>query len=101
MDRTLFYDIEKVDGIEEVDFMHNNLSEFTMKYLPGYYRVDQSDIMRPDIISFKNYGTVKFWWLICYVNQIADPLTTLEAGQLLRIPNLLDIYDFYKKYRQR
>jgi hypothetical protein len=101
MDRTRFYVEETVNEIKELDFIHNNVSKFTMRYEPGYYRVDESDIMRPDMISYKNYGTVRYWWLICYVNEIEDPLTTLSVGLLLRIPNLLDIYDFYKKYKVR
>jgi len=101
MDRTRFYVEETVNEIKELDFIHNNVSAFVMRYEPGYYRVDESDIMRPDMISYKNYGTVRYWWLICYVNEIEDPLLSITVGQLLRIPSLLDIYDFYKKFKVR
>lgn len=105
MDRTTFYKKAIViDGqtglpIEEFDFLHNSLSNFTMNYNPQYYTVSEADILRPDMISFKNYGTVTYWWLICYVNEIHDPYNELTVGQLLIIPNILDVYDFFKQYR--
>ena len=101
MDRTRFYVEESVNSIREVDFLYNNISKFVMKYSPGYYRVDESDIMRPDMISYKNYGTVRYWWLLMFINEIEDSFNDLYVGQLLTIPNLLDVYDFYKRYRVR
>lgn len=101
MDRTRLYTQFRVDETDELDFMYNNLSEFVMRYPVSYYRVDETDILRPDVISYKNYGTVKYWWLVCYVNQIADPFFGITVGQLLKIPNILDVYDFYKRTRVR
>jgi len=101
MNRTNFYHKETVDQIEELDFLHNSLSEFTMKYNPGYYRVIAPDLMRPDMISHKVYGTVYLWWVIMLVNEIENSLVDLEIGQLLIIPSKLDIADFQKRYRVR
>ena len=101
MDRTNFYKIEIVDNVKELDFLYNALSKITMEYPPSYYRVNGSDLMRPDIISYKMYGTVRFWWIIMLVNEIGCPLTDMEVGQILIIPNKLDIYAFQKKYRMR
>jgi hypothetical protein len=105
MDRTNFYKtVTVVDGqtgelIPQYDFLHNSLSNFVMNYNPQYYTVNEADIYRPDMISFKVYNTVVYWWLICYVNEIHDPYSDIYVGQLLIIPNILDIYDFFKKYR--
>lgn len=101
MNRINFYNIETVDTVNELDFMHNSLSEFSMQYPSGYYRVTGVDLMRPFLISYKHYGTVNFWWIIMLVNGINNPLTDLEVGQILQIPNKLDIYAFQKKYRIR
>lgn len=101
MDRTNFYHVEVVDKVNELDFLHNALSEFTMVYPPSYYRVNGTDLMRPDIISYKFYDTVRFWWIIMLVNGIDNPLTSIEVGQILKIPSKLDIYDFEKKFRVR
>jgi len=103
MDRTLFYKQTTVNSTKELDYLYNSLSKFksVAEYEPGYYRVVQEDIYRPDLISYKNYGTVAYWWLICYVNGVFDPFYDLEVGQEIEIPNILDIYTFYKKYRVR
>jgi hypothetical protein len=61
MNRTNFYNKLVVDGIEELDFLWNSLSEFEMQYRPEYYRVKSSDLLRPDIISYKCYGSVDYW----------------------------------------
>lgn len=101
MNRTNFYHIETVDGTNELDFLHNSLSEFTMEYPPSYYRVNGVDLMRPYLISYRFYGTVNFWWILMLVNGIDNPLTDMEVGQILKIPSKLDIYAFQKKYRVR
>jgi len=101
MDRLDFYYIETVNNIKELDYLHHNLSKFTINYDVDYYRVVEPDIMRPDMISYKTYGTVNYWWVICLVNQIFDPFNDLYVGQQLKIPNILDVYGFYKNYSMR
>lgn len=107
MDRTVFYAItsltETLDNTtnNELDMLYNNMSKFTMTYPVGYYRVSEYDIMRPDTISTTAYGTTGYWWLICFVNGIYDPFNDLDVGMQLKIPNILDIQNFYKKYRLR
>ena len=101
MKRQDFYSKLTVDGVEELDFLWNSISDFKMNYPVKYYRVRDQDWMRPDLISHKVYGNVQFFWIIMVVNNIENPLTDLAPGTLLKIPSLLDIYDFSKKYRCR
>ena len=101
MDRTKFYNKTVVDDTPELDYLYNTLSNFEFQYSPGYYRVEETDLLRPDLISFKNYGHVRYWWIICIVNKIEDVFADLEIGSLLTIPNELDIYNWYKKYKVR
>jgi nucleoid-associated protein YgaU len=101
MNRTNFYTVVQVDGTDEVDFLWNPLSAFEMSYAPTYYRVTAVDTMRPDLISYKAYGTVRFWWVICLVNQIDSPLTDIQPGTVLTIPSKLDIVNFQRKFRVR
>ena len=101
MNRTNFYTVVTVDGTQELDFLWNPLSAFLMDYEPTYYRVTAVDGMRPDLISYKVYGTVRFWWVICLVNQIDSPLTDIQPGSILTIPSKVDIINFQRKYRVR
>jgi len=101
MDRTKFYFTNTIDDVEELDYLYNNLTKFEMDYPAGYYVVRQDDLMRPDMISYKLYGSVSFWWLIMMVNGIQDIFTDLEVGLTLVIPNILDMYTFKKKWTAR
>lgn len=101
MNRTKFYNEVSVNGINEIDFLYNSLSNFKPKYRVAYFKVNEVDLQRPDLISYKVYGTVKYWWLILSYNNIENPYIDLEIGQLLKMPNILDIYNFYKQYSVR
>jgi hypothetical protein len=99
MERTDFFNKTIIDGAEEYDHLYNNLSKFTMSYPAQYYRVRSDDLLRPDLISYKAYGTVKYWWIICYINSIHNIFEDIAVGDLLKIPSTIDIYTFYKRYR--
>jgi len=101
MNRLSFYHELTVEGIKELDFLWHALSEFKMKYEPIYYRVRSTDTLRIDMISDKCYDDVNFWWIILLVNGLDDPFTDLKEGDLLVIPNKLDIYNFQKQFRVR
>jgi len=100
MKRTDFFHKVVVEGTPELDLLWGKLSEFDdsfLRYAPGYYRVTASDVLRPDLISYKVYGTVDFWWIILLLNNIENPFVELEEGMVLKVPNKLDIYEFRKK----
>lgn len=103
MNRLNFYTAVTVDGTQELDFLWNSLTTFLneMRYEPTYYRTSVVDSMRPDLISYKVYGSVQFWWVICLVNEIGDPFSEIEPGMVLTIPSKLDIINFQRKYRVR
>ena len=101
MIRTSFYNIVRNDDTDEYDYLYNNLTKFQMNYSISYYRIEQRDLMRPDLISYKIYGTITYWWLIMMVNGIQNPLKDMIVGELLKIPNILDIYEFQKKWTVR
>jgi hypothetical protein len=52
----------------------------------AYHTVTASDTIRPDLIAYKYYGTVDYFWLILLANNIIDPYT-LTIGSILRIPS--------------
>lgn len=101
MDRTNFYAIVDVGYGDEFDFMNNTLSKFKLKYSVQYYRIELEDWMRPDLISYKIFDTVAYWEFIMLINGVTDMFNELTVGKLLAIPNILDIYEFYKKYSFR
>lgn len=100
MKRTDFFKKVKIGENTEADFLTNSLRNFQLKrpYIP--YVITEVDENRPDLVSYKFYNTVIYWWLICVVNNIEDPITEFTTGRLIKIPHILDIADFYREARQ-
>lgn len=103
MDRTLFY--QKVYNTDtetyELDFLWSNMNKFTMEFPPSYYRITNQDIKRPDLISYRFYNTINYWWVICLANNIDSPLEDIALGTVIKIPSKVDIYNFIRKYQIR
>jgi len=60
---------------------------------PSYYynyEIKEKDTW--PLISFKEYGTIELWWLICRVNQIWNPTENPVTGNMLKILNA-DVVD--------
>lgn len=101
MNITKIHKIVTVNGIKELDFLDNPLSSFEMRRKPAYYRIVQEDLGAPDLISFKNYQTERYWWLILVANQVVSPFDDFEVGDIIILPNMYDITEFYQKYKIR
>ena len=49
------------------------------------YEVGASETWQ--LISHKKYGTYKLWWIICKMNGVHDPVSTMpEPGMVLKLP---------------
>jgi hypothetical protein len=101
MDRTKFFQQVTVDGVRELDFLYNSISNLTARRRPGHYRMSVIDRKRPDITSYRNYGTPAFWWMILAFNGIQDPFFETTVGRVVQIPTWPDIYDFVKDFKLR
>ena len=101
MDRTKFFKKQTVNNVNEIDFLWNTLSSFEMNHARSYYRVRGDEVSQPDLISYRVYGTERYWWIICLVNEIEDPFTDITEGSIMQIPNIRDIYDFYQNFSIR
>jgi len=101
MNRTRFYQIVINNSINELDYLNNTLSNFDLRYDVTYYRVNEHESCRPDLISYTFYNTPMYWWVILLINGILDPFTELIEGVVLEIPSILDIYEFYRNNRLR
>jgi hypothetical protein len=105
LDRTSYYTkvtVSMPEGqVQELDYLWNSLGKIKLRYPFQYFRVLGQYEGRPDLISFQFYGDVSLWWVIMVANDIDDPITDLKPGIILKIPNVLDIQDFSRKYRVR
>lgn len=103
MDRTKFFEkvINSETGVDELDYLSASFDKFVLNYTPAQYRLTVGDIMRPDLVSYKNYQTVNYWWVLCLHNGCNNVLTDMNVGDVWQVPNISDIYLFIKKYRVR
>lgn len=97
--RTNFLNLQEVDGIQEYDLLMSNFEYFKIQRQVRYYTIQRNDIGRPDLISLKNYSVQDYWWLIGEVNGICDFMEDIKEGDVIQIPDQLDIEDFYLKIR--
>lgn len=64
---------------------------FPLSELDRTFQVSAAFEFRPDAISFLFYETPLLAWVICYVNDILNPLdreTGLYSGRVIRIPDI-------------
>tara|TARA_B100000965_G_C19602788_1_gene763869 strand:+ start:6134 stop:6412 length:279 start_codon:yes stop_codon:yes gene_type:complete len=57
------------------------------------YVIESKYEMRPDLLSHKLFGSVKYWWVFAVRNpdKIVDPIQDFKAGCTIRIPKLENI----------
>jgi len=92
--RHSLYKTKLVDGNKEVDYLDTLLPIYEAKRYENFV-VPQYCVGRIDLISYLNYQTVDYWWLITQANGITDPINEIVMGQELIIPSIPDYYDFY------
>ena len=79
---------------DPVSFELREIFEFFKTKQVKLRRISESEEASPELISYQEYDTHEYWWIICYLNKIQDPINNLEAGTLLAIPSLSDIEEF-------
>lgn len=89
------------DGIAEWDLLLSNWDLFETTQPLRFDTVKYGDIQRPDVLSFRIYGTSSFWWVLCKFNQIDDVWNDLYVGMELLVPDPKDVRDYYTKVRRR
>ena len=99
--RTFFYDEVEVDGVKEQDLLRNNFDLFEVQRPTTFFTMTAQYIQRPDLLSLKHYGNIGFWWILAKFNTIDDWWNDVEVGQVVRIPDPLDIDDFYIRVRTK
>lgn len=96
--RGLFYGtMTNNEGIvltDPIEYDFQEFIEFMRNKRVKVIRINEADEFSPDLLSYAEYGTHEFWWVICYLNKIQDPLNELQAGMEIAIPLLKDIEEF-------
>lgn len=99
--RTNFTQEENVDGILEQDLVNNNWELFEIKRPMTFFTVSTSYIQRPDLLSLKLYGKTSYWWILAKHNKIDDWWNDIEVTDVIEVPDIRDIEDWYSEFRKR
>lgn len=51
-------------------------------------------------LSYRVYGTIKLWWLICIANNINDTVRPIEPGKVLKIIIPAEVGNIVKMLKQ-
>ena len=102
--RTNYMKSDVIDNILEVDIVNNNWDLFAIKRPMGYFSVGRSFIGRPDLLSLTIFGKMDYYWILLKCNPtICDMWNDIKVGDIIRIPDIRDIEDFYDaiKFREK
>lgn len=91
------YDLSKFFDYSSGD-NHDILTSFFLLELKklsesGNYFV-QSEEGRPDLVSFRIYGSVQYWWIILEYNELLS-YQDIKNGTTIKYPSVQDIEDLY------
>lgn len=108
--RSNYYKSEMVDSLMEKDLINSSFSEYKFKDDFIKYRITYNEYMRPDITSFKIFGTTEYWWIILKCNPEIEDIWndvavddeqeekypySIKINEYINIPSKRDIDDFY------
>lgn len=61
------------------------IEEFFFSEFDQYHTITTVDQLRPDLISYRFYGTVDYFWIILLANNVLDPFN-IQQNTIFRIP---------------
>ena len=90
------FDLQKFVGFSEdvYDYLDSYFIEQVNK-LPVFGKtIVQIEENRPDLVSYRIYGTTQFWYILMIYNGMVSPFDLTE-GQELNYPKIEDIEKLY------
>lgn len=93
--RSNFLNNISVDGIQEKDINDMKWGKLTITRPITYYKINEGDIQRPDLVCNRIYGNMQYFWVLMKFNQIDDIWNDLTAGDIIKCPNALDIEHYF------
>ena len=93
--RSNFYDQKIINNKLECDLVKNYWELFTITRPLRYVTITREFLARPDLLSYSVYRDISYWWILSKFNLIDDWWNDLEVGDIISIPELKDIDDWY------
>lgn len=98
--RTNFLDDVTVDDVIQKDLGSLDFGDFDFGQTL-FYKTDEYDIGRPDIISYKIYGTTNYQWFLMEFNGISDCWNDIRENMLIEYPSIDMVREGLKYARKK
>lgn len=99
--RTNFMNKETIsNGDDEWDLLSTHWDFFKITRPLSHNRILYGEIARPDLLSYRIYGSSEYWWILCKFNQIDDVWNDMEIDGLILVPDIIDIENYYSYIRR-
>lgn len=95
--RNRYLKTNNINGINEHDMGSFNVKDFDFGDFV-YIMITDEEVGRPDLISYKCYGGMNYWWFLMWYNGITDVWNDLSFGVVLKIPAQSKIDEFMRNY---
>lgn len=93
--RTNYLNKDIVDGIAQYDLGSFDYDDFDFGK-EEYLIVRKNEECRPDLLSYRAYGTQNYWWFICSYNKFSDIWNDIVENQVIWYPNIQKVREFLK-----
>lgn len=100
-DRETLFQKNIVDGVKEYDLGSIDLGNLTNNIELQWTIVKYNEQARPDLISYRLYGASDLWWIILWLNGIADPWHDLMPDVALKYVPKTRIDEALKYFRKQ
>lgn len=88
----------QTDRTLELDYLDNLYYDMVLPTTQTII-IDSVFAERPDRIAYKMLGDFNLGWLICWHNDIDDPVNDLQIGKVIDIPSVQEFYRYLNKQR--
>lgn len=84
--RNNMYEQVTVEGIAQKDIYSIDFKDFDFGEV-AYSYVKTYEYARPDLISYRLYGTTAYWWFIMWFNGFCDPWHDIVPDTIVKYPS--------------
>lgn len=96
----LFDILENEDQTRFINLFKFYIINEEIKEKAFYFKLyEAEEIDRWDLISYKAYGSSRFYWILCIFNDILNPFEQLESGQFIKIIKPDYLYQILKEIK--
>lgn len=96
---TNFLTTNLVDGINEYNLSSINIKDYTFSRF-DYTRVLKGEYCRPDLLCYRIYGTIEYWWILLEINNISNPWDDLVEYTYIKYPPASEMQKFIEHLKK-